>query len=115
MKALFGTASSSILAMTAAEIFNPHQADTVNLGDTATVYSVDPDNAAMVNVVNLSNVTGVYTVDPDDTAAVDPDNTAAEISYNKTRPRPLPVQSKYPVPDNQQPCTSEVFNSPQWL
>jgi len=35
MKALFGTASSPILAMTGAEIFNPHQTDTVDLDDTA--------------------------------------------------------------------------------
>ena len=115
MKALFGTASSSILAMTAAEIFNPHQTDTVNLGDTTAAHSVDPDNTAMVNMVNSSNVTEAYTVDPDNTATVDPDNTAAEISYNKTRPHLLPAQLKYPVPDNQQLCASEVFNSPQWL
>jgi len=55
------------------------------------------------------------TVDPDDTAEVDPNDTAAKVSYNKTRPCPLPAQSKYPVPDNEQPCASEVFNSPQWL
>ena len=55
------------------------------------------------------------TVDPGDTAGVDPDDTAAKVSYDKTRPRPLPAQSKYPVTDNEQPCASEEFNSPQWL
>ena len=43
MKALFGTASSPILAMTAAEIFNPHQTDTVDPDDTA---AFDPDDTA---------------------------------------------------------------------
>jgi len=54
-------------------------------------------------------------VNPDDTAEFDPDDTAAEVSYNKTGPLPLPAQSKYPVPDNEQPYASKVFNSPQWL
>jgi len=96
MKALFGAASSLTLAMTATGIFNPHQTDTVNLGDTATAHSVDPDNTTRACTVN-------------------PDDTVTEFSYDKARPCPAPAQSKYPVPDNEQPCASEVFTSPQWL
>jgi len=74
IKALFGNARDITLAMAAAEIFNPHQMDTV-----------------------------------------DPNENTGELFCTKTRPRPVPAQSKFPVPDNGRPCASEVFENPQWL
>ena len=67
IKALFGTARNDALAMTATEIFDPHQMDTVYLNET-------PD----------------------------------ELFIDKTRPHPLPVQSKCPIPDDIQPCASDI-------
>jgi len=74
IKALFGTARDVALAMTATEIFNSHQVDTVN-----------------------------------------PNEVPDELFNNKTRPRPLPAQSKFPLPGDIQPCASEIFKSLQWL
>jgi len=85
MKALFGTASDAVLAMSAMEIFNPHQTD-----------SVDSINAGKA-----------YTLDPDATTGTD--------FYEETLPRPAPVQSKHPVPDDEKPYASEIFKSAQWL
>ena len=73
VKALFGTAREATIALTATEVFNPHQTDGVN---------------------------------PED---------ASDIFRKDTRPWPMPTQSKLPVSDNEQACTSEVFDSRRWL
>jgi len=59
-------------------------------------------------------LTATEVFNPHQTDGVNPED-ASDIFRKDTRPRPMPTQSKLPVPDNEQACTSEVFDSPRWL